>query len=270
MEYETVRGVRVPAVGLGTYELQGRAGIRAVERALDLGYRHLDTAELYENETAVGTALGESSVDREDVFLTTKVWKTNLARDDVLASGRRSAEKLGVGTIDMLLIHAPSRSVPIAETIGAMNDLQSEGTVRHVGVSNFSVDQLRTAMAASETPIITNQVEYNPFEDRSALVEFCIEHDVLLTAYSPLAKGRVARDDTLAEIGERYGKTGAQVALRWLVHQPNVVAIPKAAGEDHLRENLDVFDFALTDDEMATVAELGGGPLDRIRSLLNL
>jgi len=128
MEYETVRGVRVPAVGLGTYELQGRAGIRAVERALDLGYRHLDTAELYENETAVGTALGESSVDREDVFLTTKVWKTNLARDDdVLASGRRSAEKLGVGTIDMLLIHAPSRSVPIAETIGAMNDLQSEG-----------------------------------------------------------------------------------------------------------------------------------------------
>jgi len=269
MEYETARGVRVPAVGLGTYELRGRAGVRAVRRALDLGYRHLDTAELYENETAVGTALGESPVDREAVFLTTKVWKTNLARDDVLASGRRSAEKLGVDTIDLLLIHAPSRSIPIPETIGAMNDLQAEGTVRHVGVSNFSVDQLRTAMDASETPILTNQVEYNPYEDRSALLEFCLEHDVLLTAYSPLAKGKVAKDGTLTELGERYGKTGAQVALRWLVQQPNVVAIPKAGGEDHLRENLDVFDFALTDDEMTTVAELGGGPIDRLRSLLD-
>lgn len=270
MDYETVRGERIPAIGLGTYELEGREGIEAIKRALDLGYRHLDTAELYENETIVGTALGESSVDRESVFLTTKVWKTNLARDDVLASGRRSAEKLGVDVVDLLLIHAPSRSVPIAETVDAMNDLQAEGTVRHVGVSNFSVDQLGEAMAASETPILTNQVEYHPYEDRSELLGFCIENDVLLTAYSPLTKGRVATDSTLIEIGDRYRKTAAQVALRWLVQQPRVVAIPKAGETDHLRENLAVFDFALTDSEMETVAELGGGPLGTLRSLLNL
>lgn len=270
MEYETVRGERVPAIGLGTYQLQGREGIEAIKRALDMGYRHLDTAELYDNETVVGTALGESSVAREDVFLTTKVWKTNLAYDDVLASARRSAEKLGIDVVDLLLIHSPSATVPVAETIDAMNTLQAEGTVRHVGVSNFSVGQVREAMAASETPIFTNQVEYHPYEDQSELLAFCIENDVLLTAYSPLAKGRVARDATLADIGERYGKSGAQVALRWLVQQPRVVAIPKAGGGAHLRENLDVFDFRLTDAEMETVAELGGGPLDTLRSLLNL
>ena len=270
MKYESVRGERVPAIGLGTYQLRGRDGIETIKRALDLGYRHLDTAELYENETVVGTALGESPVARGEVFLTTKVWKTNLAYDDVLASSRRSAEKLGVDAIDLLLIHAPNPAVPIAETIDAMNALQAEGTVRHVGVSNFSVGQLREAMAASETPILTNQVEYHPYKDQSELLAFCIENDVLLTAYSPLAKGRIATDSTLADIGERYGKSGAQVALRWLVQQPRVVAIPKAGGGDHLRENLDVFDFTLTDEEMETVAELGGGPLDTLRSLLNL
>jgi diketogulonate reductase-like aldo/keto reductase len=269
MEDETVHGERVPAIGLGTYQLRGRDGVEAITRALDVGYRHLDTAELYENETIVGRAVGESAVAREDVFLTTKVWKTNLAREDVLASGRRSAEKLGVDTIDLLLIHAPGRSVPISETVEAMNDLQAEGTVRHVGVSNFSVDQLRKAMAASDTPVLTNQVEYHPYEDRSELLEFCIENDVLLTAYSPLAKGRPARDETLAAIGERYGKSAAQVALRWLVQQPSVVAIPKASRKGHLRENLDVFDFSLTDAEMERITELGGGTLDRLRSLLD-
>lgn len=268
MNHETAHHVRIPAVGLGTYGLQGREGVETMKRALDVGYRHLDTAELYENETAVGTALAESAVSRDEVFLTTKVWKTNLAPEDLLHSARRSAEKLGVDVIDLLLIHAPSRSVPIAETIDAMNALQREGVVRHVGVSNFDVDQLREAMAASETPIVTNQVEYHPYENRSELLAFCNEHDVLLTAYSPLAKGRVARDDALAAIGDRYDKTAAQVALRWLVQQPNVVAIPKASGEAHLRENLDVFDFALTDDEMERIAELGGGPIETLRRLL--
>lgn len=270
MEYETVRGEHVPAVGLGTYTLQGRDGIETVKRALDMGYRHLDTAELYENETVVGSALSESSVPREAVFLTTKVWKTNLAHEDVLASGRRSVEKMGVDAVDLLLIHAPSPTVPIAETIDAMNELQAEGTVRHVGVSNFSADQLREAMVASETPILTNQVEYHPYENRAELLEFCLEHDVLLTAYSPLAEGRVATDATLREIGERYRKSAAQVALRWLVQQPQVVAIPKSSRNEHLRENIALFDFSLTDSEMETVGQLGGGPLDTLRSLIDL
>lgn len=267
MEYETVREERIPAIGLGTYGLRGRQGVRAIGRALELGYRHLDTAELYENETAVGTALAESPVDREDVFLTTKVWKSHLAYDDVLHSARRSAEKLGVDVLDLLLIHAPSASVPLSETIDAMNSLQDEGLVRHIGVSNFSVSRLREAMATSTTPIFTNQVEYHPYKDRSDLLEFCVENSILLTAYSPLAKGRVAKDDTLAAIGERYNKTGAQVALRWLVQQPNVIAIPKAGDETHLRENRSIFDFSLTDSEMERIAELGGGPLDTFRSL---
>ena len=267
MDHETVRGERVPAIGLGTYGLRGREGVETVRRALELGYRHVDTAELYRNETAVGTALAESGVRRDDVFLTTKVWKTNLAYEDVLHSGRRSAEKLGVDVLDLLLVHAPNPAVPFGETFEALNALQTEGLVRHVGVSNFSIPQLREAMRASETPVVTNQVEYHPYEDRTDLLAFCRERDVVLTAYSPLAEGRVARDETLAAIGSRYGKSAAQVALRWLVQQPRVVAIPKAGSEAHLRENLDVFDFSLTDEEMGRIADRRRGSFDRFRSL---
>ena len=171
--------------------------------------------------------------------------------------------------IDLLLIHAPSRT-PIEETIEAMNQLQERDRVRHIGVSNFSVQQTEEAVTVSGTPIVTNQVKYHPFHSQNDLLEYCIEGNVMLTAYSPLARGRVADNNTFSEIGARYVETASQVALRRLIQQEKVSAIPKASSRDHLEENIDVFDFELTDEEMQQVFELQGGLIDRVRSVLGL
>ena len=266
----TVRDVEVPAVGLGTFRLQGRACTRVVRDALEMGYRHVDTAEFYDNHTHVGEGIRTSGVGRDEVFLTTKVWKTNLAFDDVLESTARSLEALGTTYVDLLLIHWPNERIPIEETMAALNRLQEEGRVRHVGVSNFSVKQLAEAIDASSHPLLTNQVKYNPYVDRSDLLAACADHDLLCTAYSPLEKGAVLTDDVLVEIGTRYGKTPAQVALRWLIQQDLVIAIPKASSRDHLEENLDVFDFELTASEMDRLFEHSRGLLATVRKLVGL
>jgi len=270
MEHVITAQTQIPALGLGTYRLRGQTCIETVAQALEMGYRHIDTAEYYENQAAIGQALADTAVSSDDLFITTKVWRTNLSYEDTKQVARASREKLGVETIDLLLIHWPNRSVPIEETIRAMNELQSDGVVRHIGVSNFSVEQLADARKASETPICTNQVEYNPFTDQSDLLAYCIEHDIMLTAYSPLAKGRVNDDATLSAIGDQYGKTPAQVSLRWLVQQQQVAAIPKASSRAHLRANLSIFDFELTDEEMAQIFDLQGGLIERVRSMLGL
>jgi len=270
MESVTVQGVDVPALGLGTYRLRGQTCVDTVRTALELGYRHVDTAEFYDNQREVGRALAEADVDREEVFLTTKIWRSNLRREDALRSARESLDRLDTDYVDLLLIHWPDESVPVSETLEAMTHLREEGLVRHLGVSNFSVAQLREAIDVADAPILTNQVRYHPFTEQSDLLACCIDEDVLLTAYSPLAKGKVATDGTLAAIGDRYGKTAAQVALRWLVQQDHVAAIPKASGTRHLRENLAVFDFELTDEEMERVFELHEGIAARLRELLGL
>ncbi|WP_416838731.1 aldo/keto reductase [Haloferax sp. DFSO52] len=269
MEYVTASGVDVPALGFGTWPMKGATCRTAVEHALDAGYRHLDTAQMYNNEDAVGQAIADSAVPREDVFLVTKIFRQNLSHDKVLSSVEQSVQRLGT-EIDLLLIHSPSRSVPIEASISAMNDLQERGLVEHIGVSNFSVEQMRQAIAASETPILTNQVEYHPFKSQPELLEFCIENKIILTAYSPLAQGRVIGNAVLEEIGTQYGKTDAQVALRWLIQQEMVAAIPKASSQTHIEENFDVFDFELSDTEMERIFDLQGGLFSRLRSLLGL
>jgi diketogulonate reductase-like aldo/keto reductase len=203
------------------------------------------------------------------VFLVTKILRQNLGHDDVLSSVEESAQRLGT-EIDLLLIHAPSRSVPIEESINAMNELQERGIVEHIGVSNFSVEQMREAITASNTPILTNQVEYHPFKSQSEILEFCIENGIVLTAYSPLGKGRAIGNEVLEGISQQYGKTAAQVALRWLIQQEMVVAIPKASNQTHIEENFDVFDFELSDEEMERIFDMQGGLLSRLRSLLGL
>ena len=270
MEYVRAHGVDVPALGFGTWPMKGETCRTAVRTALEHGYRHVDTAQMYGNEAAVGQGIADSDVPREDVFVVTKLRSGNLAREDVLRTAGDSLEKLDTGVIDLLLIHSPSQSVPIEESIGAMNELQDEGVVEHVGVSNFSVAQLEAAMDASETPILTDQVEYHPFASKGDLLEFCLDHEVVLTAYSPVARGRVVENETLREIGERHGKTPAQVALRWLVQQEVVAAIPKASDPQHIAENVDVFDFELTAAEMERIFDLQGGLLTRLRSRLGL
>jgi diketogulonate reductase-like aldo/keto reductase len=262
--HATVGGVDVPALGLGTWRLTGDQCREAVETALELGYRHIDTAQAYRNERQVGDAIAASDVPREDVFLATKLGAKGRAYDDVLRTTEESLSRLGTDYLDLLLIHWPNGSPPgslnpfssgptNAETLEAMNELVERGKVRNIGVSNFDVDLLDEAREHSDAPILTNQVQYHPFWDQQALLDYCRIHDVLLTAYSPLGHGGVLDDPVLERIGRHHGKTAAQVALRWLVQQEGVVTIPKATSRDHLAANLDVFNFELTDAEMREI-----------------
>lgn len=269
MRSVTTNGVEIPALGFGTWPMTGRSCQQAVEDALAVGYRHIDTAQMYNNEAAVGKAIANAPVSRDEVFLVTKLRRQNLGYNAVLQTGAESRDRLGTD-IDLLLIHHPNERIEIGETIGAMNELQADGVVDHIGVSNFSIPQLSAAMDASSRPVITNQVEYHPFVDRGELLEFCIDHEVMLTAYSPLARGDVLDDNTLTSIGESYGKSPAQVALRWLLQQPVVAPIPKAASHRHREENRDVFDFELTDEEMERIFELQGSLLTRLRGKLGI
>jgi len=270
MEYVTAAGVDVPALGFGTARMDSHEERRrAVSAALDAGYRHVDTAQIYGSEPAVGEAVRDSAVDRADLFLTTKLAGDNRAYDAAVESTRASLDRLDTDYVDLLLIHSPNDDVPHAETLRAMNDLRDDGLVRHVGVSNFSVEQLREAMDASPAPILTNQVEYHVRERRDDLLQLCVEDGVMLTAYSPLDVGGLADDGDLRAIGDRYGKTASQVALRWLVQQPMVAAIPMSSDPEHVRANLDIFDFELTAEEMRRLFERGG-PIDAIRSTLGI
>jgi len=254
MEYKTIKGEKVPSLGLGTYRLTGESCVQAVGRALSMGYRHLDTAQMYGNEAEVGRGIEDAGVDREEIFLTTKVWPSDFASDRVLRKTRESLKKLRTEYVDLLLMHWPSDGVPLGETLGAMRELQGEGSLLHIGVSNFSpslVDE-----AAEQAEIFCNQVQYHPYRSQGALLEQAQEMDYLLTAYTPLSRGGVQRDTTLREIGEAHHKTATQAALRWLLQQEKVCAIPKATGEEHLKENLDVFDFELSDEEMDHISSL--------------
>ncbi|RQG97737.1 aldo/keto reductase [Natrarchaeobius chitinivorans] len=263
-------GAEIPRLGFGTARMTGDECKRAVETALEAGYRHVDTAQMYDNEAAVGDALEASDVDRDEVFVVTKVHPDNAAYDDVLSTIRQSLERLSLSTVDLLLLHAPSDRAPLSETLSAMNELQDDGAVDHVGVSNFSVDQLEEAIDLSATPIVANQVKYHPYHHQDDLLEYCVERDVCLTAYSPLAEGTVVGDDRLDEIGASHGKTASQVALRWLLQQPVVSAIPKASSPEHIETNAAVFDFELSDEEMESVSELGDGRWKRLADILGL
>jgi 2,5-diketo-D-gluconate reductase B len=254
MEYQTIKGEKVPSLGLGTWRLSGQECITAVERALALGYRHIDTAQVYANEGEVGRGIRNSGVDREDIFLVTKVWTSSFSHDDVIRSTHESLKKLQTKYVDLLLMHWPNPRVPLEETLGAMSELQEGGSVKHVGVSNFPPSMVKEATQHAE--IFCNQVEYHPYRAQEELLEQAKEMDHLLTAYSPVAGGAAVNDATLREIGKAHGRTAAQVALRWLIQQEKVAAIPKAAGEDHLIGNFDIFDFELSDEEMERVFAL--------------
>jgi 2,5-diketo-D-gluconate reductase B len=254
LEYQTIKGEKVPSLGLGTWRLSGQECVRAVERALALGYRHIDTAQMYANEGEVGRGIQNSGVDRGDVFLVTKVRTSSYSYDEVIRSTRESLKKLRTDHVDLLLIHWPNPSVPLEETLGAMTELQEEGSVKHVGVSNFPPSMVE--QAAQQATVFCNQVEYHPYKAQNELLEQAKEMDYLLTAYSPVARGAVTNDATLRVIGEAHHKTPTQVALRWLIQQEKVAAIPKAASEKHLRSNFDIFDFELSDEEMKRVFAL--------------
>jgi 2,5-diketo-D-gluconate reductase B len=249
-----VQGTRVPRLGFGTWKITGRAAEEAVRDALEIGYRQIDTARMYGNEAEIGAGIRAGGVDRGDVFLTTKLWMQDLEPARVRAAAEDSLRTLGTDYVDLLLIHWPNRDVPLERTLEAMNALREEGKIRNLGVSNFPAGLL--AEALEHAPVLADQVEYHPFLDQDRLLELARERDVLVTAYSPLAQGRIFDGSTLERIGETHGKTGAQVALRWLLEQPNVSPIPKASSHERRVENFDVFDFELSDDERAEIDAL--------------
>ena len=256
MHYIDVQGVKVPALGFGTWALSGRSAYEATRRALDLGYRHIDTAQIYGNETEIGRAIRDSRIARDEIFLTTKISPTNLHAAAAKRSHEESLKRLGLDQVDLLLIHWPNAGVPLGETLGALAALRAEGKTRFIGVSNFTVALLREAVERHGAELLCNQVEYHPFLSQRALLALQERYAMMLTAYAPVARGRVFRDKTLTAIGRKYGKSGGQIALRWLIEQDRVSAVPKAANPAHAAENIDIFDFALTQEDRAAIDAL--------------
>jgi len=255
MPFVEANGARIPAIGLGTWELRGRTCARIVEQALKLGYRHIDTAQIYENEREVGEGLRASGVRRDELFVTTKIWTTHFAPNDLERSTKESLAKLRLSEVDLLLLHWPNPHVPLAETLGALAHVKKLGMSRHIGLSNFTVALIEEARALCPEPLACDQVEYHPYLDQTKVLEACARHGMAVIAYSPVAKGRIKNDQRLAQIGQAHGKSAAQVCLRWLVQQ-NVAAIPRTSKIERLSENIAIFDFKLSDDEMRQIFEM--------------
>ena len=258
MNHIELQGLRVPALGFGTMRLTGEEGVAAVRTALEIGYRHIDTAANYGNETEVGRAIRASGVPRDDIFLTTKVARDNLAHDKFLRSFDESLDQLNVEYVDLLLIHWPNAQIPLSDCLPALEETKASGQAHAIGVANFPVALLEESVEHHGTTLLCNQVEYHPFLSQDRVHGYLRAHEMMLTAYCPLARGGVNEDSTLLEIGSAYGKTPAQVALRWLLDQENVAAIPKTSSEQHARENFDIFDFALGTDENRQIDALAG------------
>jgi 2,5-diketo-D-gluconate reductase B len=249
-----IQGTTVPKLGFGTWQIEGRECQAAVEDALAIGYRHIDTARAYGNEREVGRGLATGDVSRRELFLTTKASREEYAPDDLRRSTEESLGNLQVDCIDLLLLHWPNPEFGLKETLGALVGLRDDGLIKHLGVSNFPAGPLREALSLA--PIFADQVEYHPFLGQEELLELAVEKDFMVTAYSPLARGKVPEDPTLKEIADAHGKTAGQVALRWLLDQPQVCAIPKASSHERRVENFEVFDFRLEDEERARIDAL--------------
>ncbi len=253
MALKTVKlksGHRMPVLGLGTWRLSGGLCELVVKKAIGMGYRHIDTAELYGNEVEIGRAI--RGFDREEIFITSKAWRTNLAHDDIIRACEGSLEQLGTSYIDLYLIHWPNPAFPLSETLEAMGELVQRGMIRSAGVSNFNPKEMREAVRLSRVPVCVNQVEFHPYLYQPDILEACRKLGIVLTAYCPVARGHVMEDSVLAEIGNKYGKTPAQVSLRWLV-QHGAVVIPKSTNDGHLRENMDIFDWHLSEGDMKKI-----------------
>jgi 2,5-diketo-D-gluconate reductase B len=271
MQDVDAHGAKIPAIGFGTGSLNGRACVEALGHAFRAGYRHVDTARSYGNEAEVGEAVRASSLKRDEIFLTTKVWPNRLDEAEMLRSAEESVAALGVDQVDLFLIHWPNPMVAVADMIRALNEVKRRGLTRHIGVSNFTSDLLAEAWAATEAPLVANQCEYHPGLDQGPVIDACQAHGTAFVAYMPLGRREVLTLPLLSEIGWRLGRTPAQVALRWLVQQDGVAAIPKSTDPGRLRGNIDVFNFSLSDDDMAAISALAhpGGrmiPFPRMRN----
>ena len=249
-------GASIPALGFGTFRIPGPDVLRIVPHALKAGFRHIDTAQIYGNEAEVGEAIVGSGVARGEIFLTTKVWVENYKHDAFLASVDESLRKLKTDYVDLLLLHWPSDAVPLAEQIGALNDVRDAGKVHHIGVSNFNTVLMTEAVSLSKAPIVTNQIEYHPYIDQDVVIAAAKAAGMSVTGYYGMADGKVFADPVLKDIAASRGKSVAQVVLRWLVQQQGVVALSKTVSEARADENRAIFDFTLSADDMAAIRAL--------------
>lgn len=270
METVTAHGATIPVIGFGTWNIGGDICARAVEEALKVGYRHIDAAAGYKNEDIVGGAIKASGVPRAELFITTKVAPENLADDDFQRSAEKSVEELGVDQVDLLLIHWPSKTLKLADTIRSLNKAKERGLTRHIGVSNFTTKHLEEAWAVTDAPLVTNQCEYHPYLNQDKVLKACRDKGMFFTAFSPLAREAVLSDPVIGEIATRHGKTPAQVILRWDVQQDRVVAIPKSSNPERIASNFDVFGFSLSDDEMAAISRLSQTKRQRVANPAHL
>lgn len=248
-------GAQIPAIGFGTSQLGDCTDVVAL--ALKLGYRHIDTAWKYGSEEGVGRGIKASGVPRSEIFLTTKVSHEYLRADDFARSVDESLQRLQVDYVDMLHVHWPSpEKVPLKETMGALAKAKRSGLARHIGVANFNIALLDEAISVCPEPLATLQAEYHPYIDQTRVLDYCRRQGLVFTAYCPLARGRLFKDPVLTDIARTKGRTLAQVALRWLMQQGNIAAIPRSGNPRHIEESLKVFDFELSDDEMARISAL--------------
>jgi len=256
MKMVAANGAEIPALGFGAYGMSRNDMLRTIPVALDAGFRHIDTAQIYRNEAEVGECVQASGLDRAEVFLTTKVWVANYAGGAFAASVDDSLRKLRTDYIDLLLLHWPNPGVPLGEQIAGLNAAVRAGKVRHIGVSNFNRRMLAEAVRLSEAPIATNQVEYHPYLNQRLLIEECRRLGVAVTAYCGMAVGRVFADPVLRDIAARRGRTVAQIVLRWLIQQDGVVALSRTTNPARIPANFDVFGFELSAEDMRAISRL--------------
>jgi diketogulonate reductase-like aldo/keto reductase len=255
MQTNTVRGATIPALGFGVFRMSDEEVERVIPAALEAGFRHFDTAQIYQNEAALGRALQAAGARRDDLFLTTKVWVDKYRPDNFAASVDESLDKLKVDRVDMLLLHWPADKVPVAAQIEMLDAVQAAGKTKFVGVSNQNIAQMRESVARSSAPIVTNQVELHPYLPQHALAAAAKAAGVVVTAYYGMADGAVPKDPVLQQIGAKYGKSAAQVGLRWLVQQGHI-ALSKTAKPERVKENIAIFDFILDEADMAAITKL--------------
>lgn len=251
----SAHGAQMPAIGYGTMELPDR-GAELVAYALNNGYRLIDTARKYGTEAKVGEGIRASGIARKDLWVTTKVTELDAREADFLRSAETSLKTLGLDYVDLLLVHWPQPKVPFAETLGALAKVKRSGMTRHIGVSNFTLAMLEEAVRVCPEPLITNQVEYHAYLPQDRMLAALKRHGMILTAYCPMARGKLLDDPVVGDIAKAHGKSIGQVCLRWLIQQPIVAAVPRPLEEAHIREDLDVFDWSLSDDEMRRISAL--------------
>jgi diketogulonate reductase-like aldo/keto reductase len=255
MHVVEAHGARIPTIGLGTMTLKDDVCIQAVKTALQLGYRHIDTAAFYGNEKETGEGLRQSGIKREDVFITTKVRQENLMPDDFQRSLDQSLANLQLPYVDLLLIHWNNANVPFNLSVGALCKAKKDGKTKHIGVANFTTTMLDEAWAVTSEPLVCNQIEMHPFLNQDKVLAASKKHGTAVVAYCPIARGKIPGAEALERIGKAHNKSSAQVSLRYLV-QMGAIPIPRTATPAHLQQNLDVFDFTLTDAEMAELKKL--------------